>query len=127
AGTLSEAPLLFRLVLVSRPPPATGANAAAVRSSGLCTSLSSPRIGSNSRGNKTRGCHHKKRDFLLDATSPCARERTFFCARPRTTDVGARAMPRSVVTAGPLCNESEFAKRIGRFANLDSTQHNDMT
>jgi len=23
-------------------------------------------------------------------------------------------MPRSVVTAGPLCNESEFAKRIAR-------------
>jgi hypothetical protein len=28
-----------------------------------------------------------------DTTSPCARERTFFCARPRTSDVGAREMP----------------------------------
>src|SRR5207245_3227491 len=47
----------------------------------------------------------------------CARERTFFCARPRTTDVGAREMPRSVLTAGPLCNEGKFAKEFARFAN----------
>jgi hypothetical protein len=43
----------------------------------------------------------------------------FFCARPRTIDVGAREMPRSVVTAGPLCNEGQFAEKIARFANLE--------
>jgi hypothetical protein len=59
------------------------------------------------------------RDFSLDARFPCARERTFSCARPRTTDVGAREMPRSVVTV--VCKESEFAKEIARLANLDST------
>ena len=32
------------------------------------------------------------------------RERDFFCARIRTTDVGAREMPRSVVTAEQVCN-----------------------
>jgi hypothetical protein len=42
-----------------------------------------------------------------------------FCARPRTIDVGAREMPRSVVTAGPLCNEGQFAEKIARFANLE--------
>jgi hypothetical protein len=39
-------------------------------------------------------------NFSLDATFPCAREGTFFCARPRTTDVGAREMPGSVMMAG---------------------------
>src|SRR5437870_13904757 len=76
---------------------------------------------SNSNAKCAGKIAQEKRDFSLDATFPCARERTFFCARTRTTDVGAREMPRSVVTAGPLCNESEFAKKMARFANLDST------
>jgi hypothetical protein len=42
-----------------------------------------------------------------------------FCARPRTIDVGAREMPRSVVTAGLLCNEGQFAEKIARLANLE--------
>src|SRR2546427_10100735 len=72
---------------------------------------------------RERGVPEKSRffrDFSLDATYPCARERAFFCARPRTTDVGAREMPRSVVTAGPFCKGSEFAKETARFANLKS-------
>jgi hypothetical protein len=44
-----------------------------------------------------------------------------FCAQLRTSDVGARETPRSVVTAGPLCKEGKFAKEIARLANLDST------
>jgi site-specific DNA recombinase len=36
----------------------------------------------------------------------------FFCARPRTTDVGAREMPGSVATAGQGCKEGEFAKEM---------------
>ena len=65
------------------------------------------------------------RDFSVDATFPCAREPTFFCARTRTTDVGAREMPGSVVTAEQVCKDGKFAKRIARFANLDSTQVHD--
>jgi hypothetical protein len=42
-----------------------------------------------------------------------------FCARPRTTDVGARAMPRSVVTEGQACKEGKFAGKIRRFAKKD--------
>ena len=43
----------------------------------------------------------------------------FFCARMRTTDVGAREMPRSVVTAEQVCKEGKFAEKIACFANLD--------
>jgi hypothetical protein len=62
------------------------------------------------------------RDFSLDATSPCARERTFFCARPRTTDVGAREMPRTVVTAGQVCKEGKFAEKMRLLAERDSSE-----
>src|SRR5947209_3884003 len=39
----------------------------------------------------------------------------FFCARPRTTDVGARPMPRSVVTVGQVRKEGKFARANASF------------
>jgi hypothetical protein len=59
-------------------------------------------------------------DFSLDTTFLRARA-DIYCARTRTTDVGAREMPGSVVMAEQICKEGMFAKGIARLANLDST------
>jgi hypothetical protein len=60
----------------------------------------------------------KRRLLARRGISPRARA-YIFCARMRTTDVGAREMPRSVVTAGQVCKEGKFAEKIARLANLN--------